>query len=106
MSMNIKQKKAIAMPQSPVPNDSAFQTGKCYLIRTATNYFTGRLIKITSQELVLEEAAWIADTGRYYDALKNGKLNEVEPIIGPAIIGRGAIVDAVVWAHPLPDKQK
>lgn len=83
-----------------------YKIGQAYLIRTVTHYYTGRLEKVTAQELVLASAAWIADTGRYFDALKNGTLNEIEPIIGNAIIGRGAVIDAVEWPNNLPDKQK
>ena len=82
-----------------------YTIGKAYFIRTVTMYYTGRLEKVTSSELVLSSAAWIADTKRYYDTLKTGEFNEVEPIIGPVIIGRGAIVDAVEWPNNLPDKQ-
>ncbi len=87
-------------------SSTAFDIGKSYLIRTVTNFYTGRLTKIFDNELVLERAAWIADTGRYYDALKKGTLNEVEPIIGECIVCRGSIVDAVVWAFDLPEVQK
>ena len=73
-----------------------WQLGKCYLIRTVTMVDTGRLVQVTSQELVLEDAAWIADTGRFSDALKSLSFNEVEPFPdGQVIIGRGSIVDAV-----------
>ena len=85
-----------------------WEIGTAYLIRAVTMYYTGRLISVSQQELVLEDAAWIADTGRYSDALKTGKLNEVEPIIGPVIIGRGSIIDGVKWPNniPLPREQK
>lgn len=80
-----------------------FKTGKCYLIRTVTNYWTGRLIRIGPQELTLEDASWIADTGRFSQAL-NGpdNLNEVEPVVPNVIVGRGSVVDAIEWLHPLP----
>ncbi|CAK0747926.1 hypothetical protein CCP3SC15_1500015 [Gammaproteobacteria bacterium] len=58
------------------------------------------------QERVLEDAAWIADTGRFADCLANGSLSEVEPFVGPVIICRGAIVDATEWTHELPRSQK
>ena len=79
-----------------------YKIGTAYLIRGVTMYYTGRLIHVSNQELVLEDAAWIADTGRYNEALKTGKLNEVEPIIGNVVIGRGSIVDAVEWAKNIP----
>jgi hypothetical protein len=91
----------------PIENHShPWKIGQAYLIRTVTHYYTGRLIEIHQNELVLEKAAWIADTGRYFDALKKGTLNEVEPIIGPCIIARGAIIDAAQWQFDLPEVQK
>lgn len=79
-----------------------YKVGTAYLIRGVTMYYTGVLVTVNDTELVLEDAAWIADTGRYSDAVKYGKLNEVEPIIGPCIIGRGSIVDAVEWPNNIP----
>lgn len=73
-----------------------------YLIRTVTHYYTGRLVAVYAQELLLEDAAWIADTGRYHKALETGELSEVEPIKGPVIVGRGAIIDAAKWPNNIP----
>lgn len=83
-----------------------YQVGQNYFIRTVTHYYTGKLERVTAKELVLSTAAWIADTGRFFDALKSGKLNEVEPIPGDVVIGRGAVIDAVRWSHDLPKEQK
>lgn len=85
---------------------SPYQVGKKYLIRTVTHYYTGRLVSVFRQELVLEDAAWIADTGRFATAIKSGKLNEVEPMSGRVVVGRGAIIDASIWEHSLPNAQK
>ena len=87
--------------------DTHWQIGKAYFIRTVTHHYTGRLIAITPKELILEDAAWIADDGRFSDALKSGNLNEVEPFpAGKVIVGRGALLDAHVWEHALPREQK
>lgn len=82
---------------TPTPTDSAWEIGKIYLIRTVTMTDTGRLVKVTEYELVLEDAAWIADTGRFSDAIKKAEFGEVEPFPDdePLIIGRGSIVDAI-----------
>lgn len=53
-------------------------------------------------EIVLADAAWIADSGRFSVALATGTLSEVEPYPGECIVSRGAIVDVSLWAHPLP----
>jgi len=77
-------------------NDSPFEVGAIYLIRTVTMIDTGRLVRVTPTELVLEDAAWIADTGRFSDALKSLNFNEVEPFPdGQVIVGRGSIIDAI-----------
>ena len=83
-----------------------YQVGKNYFIRTVTHHYTGRLVKVTAKELVLEDAAWIADDGRFMNALKDGTLNEIEPFQDDVVIGRGAVLDATVWRHALPRSQK
>ena len=89
------------------PNQStSFEVGKAYLIRTVTMTQTGRVVKITDTDIALEDAAWIADTGRFYTALKTGNLEEVEPFPAGCFVGRGAIVDFAPWPHPLPTQQK
>lgn len=83
-----------------------WEIGSIYLIRTVTMIDTGRLVAVTEHELVLEEAAWIADTGRFADALKKAEFNEVEPFpTGQVIVGRGALIDAVKIASA-PRSQK
>jgi len=84
------------------PASSPFKVGRAYLIRTVTNYWTGRVASVGDQEIVIEDAAWVADTGRYHQAVADGTLVEVEPVPGAVIIGRGSIVDAVEWHAPLP----
>lgn len=86
-----------------------YEIGENYFIRTVTNYLTGKLVFVGPQELVLEDAAWIPDTGRFHNMLKNGvdSIEEVEPFpSGKHIVGRGAIVDMCIWSHPLPREQK
>lgn len=86
--------------------DHPYQIGKCYLIRTVTMIDTGRLVAVTNQELVIEDAAWIADTGRFSDAVAKAEFGEVEPFPdGRVIIGRGAIID-VVEIDKTPRSQK
>jgi len=106
-SLTVKEIKHIQslLKSGSGESESPYQIGQSYLIRTVTFYYTGKVVRVTPKEIILEGAAWIADTGRFSDALKTGKLNEVEPI-GDVIIGRGSVIDATRWIHPLPSEQK
>ena len=55
--------------------------------------------------LILDEAAWVADSGRWMDAIETGKLNEVEPVTSIVRLNTDAFVDVYCWHHPLPRKQ-
>ena len=87
-------------------DNSAWEVGKNYLIRTVTMIDTGRLVAVTDHELVLEDAAWIADTGRFADAVSKAEFGEVEPFpAGRVVLGRGAVIDAV-QIRTIPRSQK
>lgn len=79
-----------------------WQVGTAYFIRTVTYHVTGRLVWVGPTELVLDDAAWVADSGRWNAALTTGKLAEVEPFPGKVIVNRSSVVDACEWTHPLP----
>lgn len=86
---------------------SPYVLDKNYFIRTVTHIYTGRLVAVYEQELIIEDAAWIPDTGRFADALKSGDFSEVEPYPeGKVIIGRGAILDVTQLSGSLPRSQK
>jgi len=96
----------IREPSPQDPGFTPFVIGEAYLIRTVTMIYTGRLVALTPTDFVLEDAAWIADTGRFATALATGSLSEVEPYPGCVIVSRASYVDASVWKHPLPRQQK
>jgi hypothetical protein len=73
----------------------AFVVGRKYFIRTVTHYHTGKLVAIDGDFLILSDAAWIADTGRFYNFLcGENEANEVEPIPGKLIVNKASIIDA------------
>ena len=76
--------------------ESFLEIGKVYAIRTVTMIYTGRLIKINHQELLIDEAAWIPDTERWADFVATGAHKEAEPYTNPVVINRGAILDCTV----------
>lgn len=85
---------------------SPLRLGNKVFIRTVTNYHVGQIVGLTDDEVILTDAAWIADTARFHDALKSGIFKEIEPFIGIVSVGRGAIIDVTDWPHKLPLVQK
>ena len=78
------------------PNVSMFWViGKSYHIRTVTMDFAGTLKAISDNELVLSDASWIADSGRFNEYLKDtSKVSENEPYKNDVCVNRQAITDA------------
>ena len=71
--------------------------GRAYMVRTVTYHDHGTLVGVTDHELVFRQAAWIADSGRWWQFITGkAKPNEVEPFNDGEllIVGRGALVDA------------
>jgi|SRR3990167_5089246 len=82
----------------PSNHDNPFmEVGTSYFIRTVTHFFTGRLIWVGEKELCLEDACWIADTGRFNEFVAGKTANESEPFPKGVrvIIGRGSLIDMV-----------
>lgn len=104
--LTVGQARQLATLFSGAGESHPWKVGSAYLIRTVTNYWTGRVIAVHPDELVLEEAAWVADTGRFHQAMATGTLSEVEPVSRSVIVGRGSIVDATEWPFALPEDAK
>lgn len=79
--------------------------GEKFFFRTVTYHLTGRVQKVIGSILEIENAAWIADSGRFMNAIKEGTLNEVEPV-GRAFLNINSVTDFFPWKHPLPEQQK
>ena len=65
----------------------------------------GKVEKLFGNFVVLSGASWVADSGRFMQAIKNGELDEVEPV-GQAFINMSGVVDFFPWKHSLPTEQK
>jgi hypothetical protein len=94
--MQRKVAKAVPLP---------FGVGDAILIRTVTMIQLGRVKAIGPDFIVMEDGGWVADTARFSETLKTGKLNEFERACTPwFLVGRGAIVDVWPWAHKIPQE--
>lgn len=100
-------KQSSVLPTLPESETFPYILGEKYYVETVTKYFTGRLVHLTDSELILDQCAWIPDTGRYTQAMKSGIFNEVEPFPdGLVFITRGSIISARPWGLVLPRSQK
>lgn len=82
------------------------RVGASVFIRTLSMYYTGRIVTIDAGSILLEDAAWIADTGRFGKALESGSFSEIEPYPGPVAINSGHVLDITEWNNELPRKAK
>lgn len=103
-----RSNRGVTVDATPACTDSPLDQllGQPIFVRTVTHHHTGRLTQIGGGFLVLDEAAWIADDGRFADMLTNGTPNEIEPFADPVYISIGAIIDVTAWRHSLPRNQK
>jgi hypothetical protein len=99
--------KAVEARLEQTANSHPFNIGGNYFLRTVTHHLTGKLREVHPQELVLSDAAWIADDGRFADAVAKSEFNEVEPFPKDrlVIVGRASLIDAVE-IQKLPCSQK
>jgi hypothetical protein len=87
-----------------------FKVGDKLFLRTVTYHLVGEVEEIGHPAgeggwLKLKDASWVADSGRFMQAIKNGTLNEVEPV-GTAYVNLATVTDAFPWVHALPSEQK
>ena len=80
--------------------------GQSVYIRTVTHHYTGRVVSVNDRWITLDDAAWVADSGRWAAALATGTLSEVEPFPGLVAVGIGSVVDVSPWKHSLPREVK
>jgi hypothetical protein len=84
-----------------------FNVGENVFLRKITMILTGRVVAVHDTYIELDNAAWIADTGRYANAVKLGQFSEVEPYPDGLIVKvpLADLVDAFVAPWPLPRTQ-
>lgn len=90
--------------ETPIESYSDFIGTKLF-IRTVTYHLVGKVEKLVGNLMQLTSASWVADSGRFMNAIKEGSLSEVEPV-GTCFVNMNSIVDMFPWKHDLPTKQK
>lgn len=79
--------------------------GQKLFIRTVTYHMTGEVVKRMGAFIQLKDAAWIADSGKFSTAIKEGTLDEVE-YVGTMWVNLSSVVDFFPWKHSLPKTTK
>ena len=79
--------------------------GNKFFFRTVTYHLVGKVVKRIGNILELKDASWIANSGRFMQAIKDGTLNEVEPV-GTAYLNLQTVTDFFPWKHSCPKEQK
>lgn len=103
--LTLGQLKSIQAMGAGSPDDTShFPIGEAVVIRTVTMHYIGRLVAVTPKELVLEEAGWLANSGRWHSFLTGAHgPKEFEPYPdGRVIVGRGALIDCCLWGREIP----
>ncbi len=63
---------------------TSLTAGECYRFTDVTSMiYVGRLVEVTGPHtVILEDAAWVASTGRLHEFIRNGRADnmEVEPV--------------------------
>ena len=82
--------------------------GKNVIVRTITMIYTGKLVEVTPQDLILVDCSWIPETDRYMQFVAEGKVKECEPYPDglPVYIGQGTVLDKCELRKELPRIQK
>lgn len=93
-------------PQPTIP----VEVGKAYLFRTIGYHWLGRVIAVNGRWLTIDDASWVADTGRYSEAIsgKIGSLSssELEPSPRPVLLNSDHVTDAVSYPFEIPRSLK
>jgi len=79
--------------------------GKKVFLRTVTYHLLGEVTKIIGDLIFLKNTTWVADSGKFSDAIKNGFSTAAElEYIGDWFVNSKSLTDGGFWKHKLPTK--
>jgi hypothetical protein len=85
---------------------SIFKEGEKYFIRTVTYHLVGMVKEVRDNFILFDKMVWVADSGRFKQAIEEGELDEVEPCNVKGGVSIESIVDFFEWKHDIPTEQK
>ena len=91
-----------------LPPESGIEVGGGVHVRTVTDYYTGRLMLLTEEWIVLDDAGWTAQTGLLGDFIADGWQTGQRPTeheyVGRVTIPRAVVTALLPWRHDLPSR--
>ena len=84
------------------------KVGKCYMFRTLSDHYVGRVTAVGNRCVALEDAAWIADSGRLEEFVRTGRADglEVEPVDDATVYYEVFIAwDHAPFTQPIPARR-
>ena len=92
------------------PRSHGFEVDKKYFIRTVTHHYIGMVEEICDLCIIMKKVAWIADDGRFHQAVRGKWTDKAEhetyPEDTPVQVFYGAILDASEWIHDVIMSEK
>ena len=86
-----------------VKTTHSIELGKTYLFRTVTYHFIGKVKDVTDTDVVFDgPSCWLADSGRFGDAIAKGSISEGEALPDGWAMARGGLIDFGPWEHKIP----
>lgn len=93
-------------PLASFSAEHVFKKGQNVLIRAVTFHYIGTIQDIDESFITLYPACWLANSGRFGNALRTGELSEYEEMPDGVLVKQSAIVDATPWRHDVPTGDK
>lgn len=84
---------------------TSLKVGMTVFIRTVTYHYIGTVVEKTIDDFTMHPCVWVPNSGRWYQAMKNGTLAEVEPEVTPVTLSLAMVTDFRPWNHPIPTQQ-
>ena len=95
-----KIKDQLTQPERVEVNTYEDMVGTAFFFRTVTYHLLGRVKRTFGKFVELEDAAWIADSGRFMDFIKSGTVNESEPV-SSVFVNMDTVTDFYQWDNKL-----
>jgi hypothetical protein len=93
MEVKLEELLSLVKGETVKPNPFTSYIGKIVFIRTVTYHLSGKVEETCGDFVKLSTGAWIADSGRYSQAVASGEFSETEIYKNPVHVNIQSIID-------------